>query len=249
MTQKPSDIDSPAQQLIADIAADVRLLSPVIGKKTLAPEVTAAMARVARHEFVPPEQRYLAYVNAPVPIGHGQTVSQPFIVALMTDLLKPERDDVILEVGTGSGYQAAILAQLVRHVYSTEIIPALARSAEKRLRRLGITNVTVTTRDGYYGWPEHAPYDGIIVTAAAPHIPPPLVDQLRIGARLVIPVGQPFDQQVLTIVEKTGPGRHEQTELLSVAFVPLTGDGQASRPPPGEHQQKSGPESTPGNES
>ncbi len=154
------------------------------------PRVLEAMRSVERHRFVPPDAVDLAYTDQPLPIGHGQTISQPYIVALMTELLDPQPSDTVLEIGTGSGYQAAVLATLVSHVYTIEIIPALADEAARRLEELGYHNVTVRCADGYRGWPEHAPFDGIIVTAAPPTIPRPLLDQLAPGARLVVPVGE-----------------------------------------------------------
>jgi protein-L-isoaspartate(D-aspartate) O-methyltransferase len=157
-------------------------------------------------------------------IGHGQTISQPYIVALMTDLLKPQTGDVVLEVGTGSGYQAAVLSLLVKQVYSIEIVETLAREATARLRRLGYENIEVRGGDGYRGWREHAPFDSIIVTAAAPAIPPPLLEQLKAGGRMVIPVGAPYCRQVLTVVDKDDRGEVTVKELLPVAFVPLTGE-------------------------
>jgi protein-L-isoaspartate(D-aspartate) O-methyltransferase len=183
----------------------------------------AAMADVPRHEFVPADRRELAYINHALPLARGQTISQPFIVALMTDLLNPEKDDVILEVGTGSGYQAAVLAELVRQVYSLEIIPELAVQAAGRLHHLGCGNVEVREADGHRGWREHAPFDGIIVTAAASHVPPALTEQLRPGGRLVIPVGLPYMHQELLLIEKDVSGQCHTRDVLSVAFVPLTG--------------------------
>jgi len=185
------------------------------------------MKKVPRHEFLPADLRYCAYDNGPAPIGSGQTISQPYIVALMSDLLNTKASDIILEIGTGSGYQAAILCQLVQHVYSVEIIEDLAKMARKRLNNLGYNNVEVRNGDGYFGWPEHAPYDGVIVTAAAPHIPQPLIDQLRTGARLVIPVGLPYSYQELMVVEKGVNGEIETRKVLGVSFVPLTGEHQA----------------------
>jgi protein-L-isoaspartate(D-aspartate) O-methyltransferase len=209
--------------MIRDIEREVALTRPYIRKDALHPRVMAAMREVPRHEFVSLANDYLAYANGPLPIGHGQTVSQPYIVALMTDLLEPEPADVMLEVGAGSGYQTAVLSTLVRQVYSVECIAELAQAAEERLSRLGYANVEVKHGDGYYGWPEHAPFDGIIVTAAAPHVPQPLVDQLKPGARLVIPVGGGFFSQSLLVVEKGVDGTVRRREVLDVAFVPLTG--------------------------
>jgi protein-L-isoaspartate(D-aspartate) O-methyltransferase len=184
----------------------------------------AAMKEVPRHEFLPPDLRYLAYDNGPAPIGSGQTISQPYIVALMSDLLETKPTDTILEIGTGSGYQAAILSKLVKQVYSIEIIEDLATKASKRLKRLGYSNVAVRKDNGYFGWQEHAPFDGIIVTAAAPYIPGPLIDQLREGAKLVIPVGLPYDYQELMVVEKKANDEIDIRPILGVSFVPLIGE-------------------------
>ncbi len=187
-------------------------------------QVMEALATVERHRFVPPSERRNAYENRPLPIGYGQTISQPYIVALMTDLVEPEPDDVVLEVGTGSGYQAAILAKLVDHVYSIEIIRELAAEASARLEALGYDNVTTRLGDGYYGWEEHAPFDAIVVTAAASHVPPPLIEQLAPGGRLVIPVGGRFMTQQLLLLEKTADGEIVTRQVAAVRFVPLTGD-------------------------
>ena len=187
------------------------------------PAVLAAMRRVPRHEFVPESQVARAYSDRPLAIGHGQTISQPFIVAFMTEMLALGPEERVLEVGTGSAYQAAILAELVRQVVSIEIIEPLAVSAAERLDRLGYRNVTVLYGDGYYGWPEDAPYDAIIVTAAALHIPPPLIAQLKPGGRMAIPVGETAWTQNLLLVEKDATDRISTRNLLPVAFVPLTG--------------------------
>jgi len=186
--------------------------------------ILQALESVPRHEFVPEQQKPEAYGNFPLPIGYGQTISQPYIVALMTDLVRPGPDDVVLEVGTGSGYQAAVLAKLVKHVYSMEIIEPLAEQARKRLERLGYGNVETRLGDGYFGWEEHAPYDAIVVTAAASHVPPPLIEQLKPGGRLVIPVGGRFAIQYLLLIEKSEDGEIMTRQVTAVRFVPLTGD-------------------------
>jgi protein-L-isoaspartate(D-aspartate) O-methyltransferase len=186
--------------------------------------VMRSLATVERHEFVPRGQRQHAYENRPLPIGHGQTISQPYIVALMTELAELEPNAVVLEIGTGSGYQAAILAELVEHVYSIEIIDALASEAKARLARLGYNNVTTKLADGYYGWEEHAPFDAIIVTAAASHVPPPLIQQLKRGGRMVIPVGGRFMVQQLLLIEKTEDDEIVTRQIAAVRFVPLTGE-------------------------
>ncbi len=185
--------------------------------------VLASMNTVKRHALVPPAEMPFAYENRPLPIGHGQTISQPYIVALMTELIELDADDVILEVGTGSGYQAAVVAELVDHVYSIEIIEALATRAEGNLKNLGYTNITTKLGDGYYGWEEHAPFDAIIVTAAASHVPPPLIEQLKPGGRMIIPVGGRFMTQLLLLLEKTEQGEVITRQIAAVRFVPLTG--------------------------
>jgi len=209
-------------QLIREIVAETGLTESYTGRAALDARVLAALGAVPREMFVQPEDAGDAYLNEPLSIGHGQTISQPFIVALMTDLLDPEPDDVMLEVGTGSGYQAAVLSRLVRRVYSIEIIPELAAGAAKRLAAFGCDNVEVKSGDGAAGWPEHAPFDGILVTAAAPEIPPALVEQLAPGAKLIIPVGGMWGQE-LTRVTKSADGGTRTEGLLPVAFVPLTG--------------------------
>jgi len=209
--------------MIRDIEAEVAFTQHMIGKAALDPRVMQAMREVPREKFVPPHLRHMAFANGPLPIGQGQTISQPFIVALMTDLVQPEKDGVILEVGTGCGYQAAVLARVVRQVYSLEVIPELAERAAERLRVLGYSNVEVRVGDGWFGWPEKAPFDGIVVTAAAPSIPPALVQQLRPGRRMVVPVGPPYGHQELCVLEKEPEGDVRVREVLGVAFVPLTG--------------------------
>jgi len=186
--------------------------------------VMTAMEQVPRNEFVPNAYLDAAFDNGPLPIGHGQTISQPYIVALMTDMLELEADDTVLEIGTGSGYQTAVLSQLCKQVYTIEYIPALADMARARLQRLGYDNIESISGNGYDGWPEYAPYDGIIVTAAASHIPKPLIEQLKPGGRLVIPVGRPHLYQELTLVEKDKAGEINIKEVLGVAFVPLQGE-------------------------
>ncbi|HHJ39643.1 MAG: protein-L-isoaspartate O-methyltransferase [Methylothermaceae bacteria B42] len=211
------------RQLLETIRQDFKETGGFTGKSELSPQVLKVIAAVPRHEFVPKEYRASAYENRPLPIGYGQTISQPYIVALMTELLEPKPDHIVLEVGTGSGYQAAVLARLVKHVYTIEIIEPLAKQAKERLKRLGYDNVTAKVGDGYYGWKAHAPFDGIIVTAAASHIPPPLVKQLKPGGRMVIPVGGRFLTQYLMLVEKDANGKVHTRQLLPVSFVPLTG--------------------------
>jgi protein-L-isoaspartate(D-aspartate) O-methyltransferase len=211
---------SARRAMVEEIEDEIRVTRRDTGLAALDPLVREAMLAVPRHELVPSRSRDRAYENRPLPIGYGQTISQPYIVALMTDLLQPAAD-VVLEVGTGSGYQAAVLAEIVGRVYSVEIVPELARRGAGDLARLGYRNVEVRNGDGYHGWEEHAPFDAIVVTAAASHIPPPLVQQLAPGGRMVIPVGSPFAVQQLTLVEKTPEGRVETRQLLPVSFVPL----------------------------
>ena len=199
-------------------------LASETGDEALSEDVMRSLGTVERHKFVPARQQRFAYENRPLPIGHGQTISQPYIVALMTDLIEPDRDFVVLEIGTGSGYQAAILAKLVTHVYSIEIIEALAEEAETRLSSLGYSNVTTKLGDGYYGWEEHAPYDAIVVTAAASHVPPPLVRQLKPGGRMIIPIGGRFMTQQLLLLNKTDDDEIITRQIAAVRFVPLTGE-------------------------
>lgn len=186
------------------------------------PRVLAAMRKVPRHEFVAEQYAYAAYEDHPLPIGYGQTISQPYIVALMTELLRLMPEAKVLEVGTGCGYQTAVLAEIAAEVYSVEIIEPLARESVDRLQRLGYKNVLVKHADGYPGWPEQAPFDGIIVTAGADHVPPPLIEQLKPGGRMVIPVGEPHGEQMLLVVEKTLNGRISTRNVTPVLFVPLT---------------------------
>ena len=211
------------QQMVSAIEDDVVIIEQDINKKSFNTTVMQAMNTVPRHEFVPAMLRFMAYENRPLPIGHGQTISQPYIVALMTDLLQPQPGHRVLEIGTGSGYQAAVLSQLVAQVYSIEIIEELGESSTQLLDRLGYDNVETRIADGYNGWPQYAPFDSIIVTAAISHIPPPLVQQLKKGGRMVIPVGTRFHTQYLTLVEKDMQGKITSQQLLPVAFVPFTG--------------------------
>ncbi len=187
------------------------------------PAVLDVMRAVPRHEFVPEDVRELAYEDRPLPIGYGQTISQPFMVAVMTDLLGLDGSGSVLEIGTGSGYQAAVLSPLADRVYSIEIVPELGETAAERLQRLQFENVETRVGDGYYGWPEKGPFDAIVVTAAASHIPPPLIQQLEPGGRMVIPVGSAFFNQQLMLVEKQEDGSITSRQLLPVRFVPLTG--------------------------
>ena len=216
--------DPQTQRMIDDIEREVRYTRKMIGRSTFSPEVMAVMAKTPRNEFVPKAYSDAAFDNGPLPIGHGQTISQPYIVALMTDLLELESDHTVLEIGTGSGYQTAILSQLCKSVYSIEYIPALAAAAKARLQKPGYDNIETMTGNGYDGWPEHAPYDRIIVTAAASHIPKPLVEPLKPGGRLVIPLGRPRLYQELTLVEKNHDGEISIKNILGVAFVPLQGE-------------------------
>lgn len=208
--------------MIRVIEAHARTATAALGRDYVDPKVLAVMGNLPRDAFVPEDERAHAYEDRPLPIGFGQTISQPFIVALMTDMLNLGPDDVVLEVGTGSGYQAAVLARLVREVHTIEIIPELAASARDRLARLGFANVRTYTGDGYYGVEAAAPFDAIVVTAAASHVPPPLIQQLKPGGRMVIPVGHSFALQHLMLVEKDEDGRVRNRQTLPVAFVPLT---------------------------
>ena len=209
--------------MVEEIRAIARDAATDTGRPTIDDRVLAAMDNVPRHRFVPPGEVRAAYANRPLPIGYGQTISQPYIVALMTDLIKPQPAAVVLEIGTGSGYQAAILAELVRTVCTIEIIEPLARQAQERLRTEGYGQVRTRIGVGYFGWEDCGPFDAIIVTAAASQIPPPLVRQLKPGGRMVIPVGAPFLAQHLTLVDKGMDGAVTTRQILPVRFVPLTG--------------------------
>jgi protein-L-isoaspartate(D-aspartate) O-methyltransferase len=218
------------QERAAERAAMVELVgknaqetADFLGKESLDDAVLEAMRTVPRHRFVPADEQAHAYENRPLAIGFGQTISQPYIVALMTDQLRVKAGDKVLEVGTGSGYQAAVLSGLVARVSTIEIVPQLGERARDLLQQLGYANVEVRIGDGYYGWEEQAPFDAIIVTAAASHVPPPLVDQLKPGGRMIIPVGSRFMVQELLLVEKSAAGAVTTRQILPVAFVPLTG--------------------------
>lgn len=210
------------EEMVAEIRAMV-LDAYEFNPRPLSERVLAVMATVPRHRFVPQGEIYSAYNNYPLPIGHGQTISQPYIVALMTDLLALDKQKSVLEVGTGSGYQAAVLSELAGSVYSMEIVAPLAAAAAKVLGELGYSNVEVQAGDGSAGWPEHAPYDGIIVTAAATHVPQPLLDQLKPGGHMVIPVGGWLDVQQLLLITKDADGRLHSRNIEPVRFVPLVG--------------------------
>lgn len=209
--------------LVDVIKADVILTSDYLNQQALDEPVFDALRKVPRHEFVPDTERPNAYKNRPLPIGYGQTISQPYIVAVMTDLLKLKKTDRVLEVGTGSGYQAAILAELAGSVYSIEIVEQLGKQAAENLKRAGYDTVNTRLGDGYYGWEEAAPFDAIVVTAVASHIPPPLIKQLNPGGRMVIPVGAQFMTQYLVLVTKGDDGKVTTRQILPVHFVPLTG--------------------------
>ena len=217
------DFERLRKELLREIKQDVRETAESIGRDHFQEQVFQALSSVPRHEFVPSSLRNQAYQNRPLPIGYGQTISQPYIVALMTDLLDLQPDETVLEVGTGSGYQAAVLAELVRKVVTIEIIPELAEQAAERFQSLGIENIRAVQGDGYYGFPKKAPFDAIMVTAAGDHIPPPLIKQLEPGGRMVLPVGGPFMVQQLTLVSKEADGEVRTRHLLPVRFVPLTG--------------------------
>jgi protein-L-isoaspartate(D-aspartate) O-methyltransferase len=210
------------QHMVLEIAAQTVLAGERIGKYNLDARVMEIMGKVPRHEFVPVELQPYAYLNRPLPIGFDKTISQPFIVALMTDMLEIRKEDVVLEIGTGLGYQAAVLAELAHKVYSVEIIEALAQQAVKRLGRAGYTNVEVKVADGSHGLPEHAPFDKVIVTAAPDLIPPALINQLKPGGRMMIPAGL-SDNQQLILVEKSANGRLSTREILPVRFSQLEG--------------------------
>ena len=212
------------REMTAEIVAEAALTAGYTGRVRFSERVMAVISRMPRHEFVPAELREYAYLNRPLPIGWEKTISQPYIVALMTDMLNPAPGDVVLEIGAGAGYQAAILAELVKRVYTVELIEPLADAARRRLRRLGYTNVEVRAANGYYGWPEHAPYDKIIVTAASELVPTPLIAQLNRGGRMIVPTGA-ADRQSLTLVTKDGAGVISLRDLLPVRFSELEEPG------------------------
>ena len=222
--QAAEDFGKQRKKMMAEIEETVSYTSDYIRKTSLDKKVMEVMAKVPRHEFIPHALWRYAYDNRPLPIGEGQTISQPYIVALMTDLAGIDKNSIVLEVGTGSGYQAAILAELAGHVYSIEIIEELGNSAKETLERLGYKNISVMIGDGYNGWPKHAPFDAILVTAAPETIPSPLIDQLKPGGRLVIPVGERYGSQLLKVIEKDLEGTVTELDILPVGFVPLTGD-------------------------
>ena len=221
-TEAAENFDARRSAMVAEIESMMRETCRETGRAALGDRVAAALLKVERHRFVPKAQDGQAYVNRPLAIGEGQTISQPFIVALMTDLMAVGPGDKVLEVGTGSGFQAAVLAEIVRTVYSIEIVEPLGRAAALALAAAGYRNVHTRIGDGYAGWPEEAPFDAIIVTAAAPYVPQPLMDQLKSGGRLVIPLGEPGGVQALTIVEKDARGAVTRRKVLDVRFVPLT---------------------------
>jgi len=219
---RSEDLEILREQMLAVISALTFEMRDAIGKSALDERVMTAMGKVPRHEFVPIELQPYAYANIPLPIGFEKTISQPFIVALMTDLLDIKTDDSVLEIGTGLGYQAAILAQLARKVYSIEIIEELGQNAKQRLRQQGCSNVELKIANGYHGWSEYAPFDKVIVTAAPDLIPPLLIHQLKAGGKMVIPAGLP-NMQKLILAEKLANGRMTMKEILSVRFSPLEG--------------------------
>ena len=212
--------------MVDTIAALTRETGIETGREHLSARVLAAMSKVPRHRFVPADQVPQAYANRPLPIGDGQTISQPFIVALMSDLAEVKAGDRVLEIGTGCGYQAAVLGELAREVYTIEIVAPLAKDAAARLAALGYRNVTAKSGDGYQGWPERAPFDAIIVTAGAPEVPPALIEQLKPGGKLVIPVGPQWSGQQLYVIDKDAGGKITTRNVLAVRFVPLTREKQ-----------------------
>jgi protein-L-isoaspartate(D-aspartate) O-methyltransferase len=211
------------KHMVMEIASTTVMVGERIGKYNLDPRVMEVMGTLARHEFVPLEIQPYAYLDRPLPIGYDKTISQPFIVALMTDFLKVGEQDIVLEIGTGLGYQTAILAALARKVYSMEIIDPLAEQAVMRLARAGCTNVEVRVGNGYHGWPEHAPFDRIIATAAPDLIPASLINQLKPGGRMVIPAGLPDSQQLILVEKSAGDGKLATREILPVRFSQLEG--------------------------
>ena len=227
MAMSVARFEEQRQEMIEAIKAVAQHLADEIGKTSLDDRVLRAMAKVPRHEFVPIEVQPYAYLNRPLPIGFDKTISQPLMVAVMTDLLDLKPEDVVLEVGTGLGYQSAILGELAAKVYSVELIDELAQKGEERLKREGYSNIEVRIGNGYVGWPEHAPFDKIIVTAAPDLIPPPLLNQLKAGGRMVLPVGLP-DAQQLVLVEKDVNGKIRTKKVMQVLFSLLEGSDQTA---------------------
>ncbi|TAK44412.1 MAG: protein-L-isoaspartate(D-aspartate) O-methyltransferase [Betaproteobacteria bacterium] len=220
-TVEAREFDAQRARMVEEVEATYADTRAETGLAAMSPQVRGALGKVERHRLVPGAERAWAYRNHPLPIGHGQTISQPYIVALSADLLAPQPGHIVLEIGTGSGYQAAILAEIVKQVYTIEIVEALGRSAEAKLKEMGYRNIEVRIGDGYAGWPEKAPFDGIVVTAAAPSVPQALVDQLKPGGRLVIPVGERWEVQQLLLITKKADGSTERRNVLPVRFVPL----------------------------
>jgi protein-L-isoaspartate(D-aspartate) O-methyltransferase len=221
-----------SERMMQDIEREVNYTRHLLGLDALSEPVRQALIKVPRHAFVPDALQDAAYDNGPLPIGEGQTISQPYIVAIMTELLALGPEHRVLEIGTGSGYQTAILAQLVKQVYSIEIVASLAKRAAQRLRLLGYANITIRTGDGYHGWPEEAPFDAIIITAATAAVPPPLLEQLKPGGRLIVPLDVGFDQELI-LYTKSVDGSFERRKLLPVAFVPMTGQARCHSTGPG----------------
>lgn len=209
------------KRMLKEIESEAKYTASFTGREEFAKSVMTAMEEVLREEFVPEDLLPFAYDNGPLPIGHGQTISQPYIVALMTDLLDLTTESIVLEIGTGSGYQAAILSRLAKEVYTIERVEELAKSASERFKALGYDNIESRCSNGYTGWEEKAPFDGIIVTAAVPHIPPDLIEQLKPGGRMVIPIGLPYMHQELMLLTKNIDGETHTESVLGVAFVPL----------------------------
>ena len=220
-----SQTDYEAQRAaLIDVIREESALAEGYGAPPVSDDILAVIGRVPRHEFVPDSQKPFAYRNHPLPIGGGQTISQPYIVALMTDLAAIGKDETVLEIGTGSGYQAAVLSEIAAEVYTIEIIDWLGERAARDLERLGYDNVSVRIGDGFAGWPEHAPFDAIVVTAAPEEVPQPLIDQLAVGGRMVIPVGGEYETQVLKLLTKEAEGIVRVSDVIAVRFVPLTRD-------------------------
>lgn len=218
-----TSMKKPMKRMLAEIDSEAEYTRSMTGRKRFSSRVMEAVGQVPREQFVPADLRSYAFDNGPLPIGQGQTISQPYIVALMTDLLNLQADHSVLEIGTGCGYQTAILSLLARHVYTIEVVPELGATSARRLQELGYPNITFQIGNGYAGWPEYAPFDAIIVTAAAAQVPQALIDQLAPGGRLVIPVGLPYMAQELVLVEKDEQEKIHTRDILGVAFVPMTG--------------------------